>query len=150
VRLLVLIARFDALGVADDTDTEDELPDPDLVAKITALVARCQKKKALQERLEASGEQQLSEVDPDARLLQKRGTSIVGYNGQIAVDDQAKLIVAVDLVQDGNDTQQLVPMMTQAQAATGSEGLVGLADAGDAHGEHLKECEETGMEMYVP
>ena len=99
--------------------------------------------------MEASGEQQLSEVDPDARLLQKRGTSIVGYNGQIAVDDQAKLIVAVDLVQDGNDTQQLVPMM-QAQAATGSEGLVGLADAGYAHGAHLKECEETGMEMYVP
>jgi len=33
--------------------------------------------------------------------------------------------VAVDLVQDGNDTQQLVPMMKQAQAATGSEGLVG-------------------------
>ncbi len=145
-----IAAYFAELEVADDTATEEDLSDPDLVAKMAALVARCEQKKALQERLEASGAKQLSEVDPDARLLRKNGKSVVGYNGQIAVDDQAKLIVAVDLVQDGNDSQQLAPMMTQAQEATGSKDLVGLADTGYANGEQLKACEEKGMEMYVP
>ena len=121
-----IAAYFAELAEADDTATEEDLSDPDLVAKMAALVARCEQKKALQERLEASGEKQLSEVDPDARLLRKRGQSVVGYNGQIAVDDEAKLIVAVDLVQDGNDSQQLAPMMTQAQEATESKDLVGL------------------------
>ncbi len=145
-----IAAYFEALAEADDTDAEGDLSDPDLVAKMAALVARCEQKKALQERVLASGEKQLSEVDPDARLLSKRGKSVVGYNGQIAVDDEAKLIVAVDLVQDGNDTQQLAPMMTKAQEATGNKDLVGLADTGYANGEHLKACEEKGMAMYVP
>ena len=145
-----IAAYFEELAEADDTATEEDLSDPELVAKMAALVARCEQKKVLQKRLEASGAEQLSEVDPDARLLRKSGKSVVGYNGQIAVDDEAKLIVAVDLVQDGNDTQQLAPMMTQAQEATGSKDLVGLADTGYANGEQLKACEEKGMAMFVP
>jgi len=44
-----IAAYFDELEVADDTDNEDDLSDPDLVAKMTALVVRCQQKKDLQE-----------------------------------------------------------------------------------------------------
>ncbi len=82
--------------------------------------------------------------------MRKNGKSVVGYNGQIAVDDKAKLIVATDVVPDGNDSQQLEPMMTQASEAVGNEGLVGLADAGYANGDQLKGCEDKGMKMYVP
>ena len=145
-----IAAYFTELGEADDTDAEEELSDPDLVSKMTALLARREQIEALQNRLEASGEKQLSEVDPDARLLSKRGKSVVGYNGQIAVDEKAKMIVAVALVQDGNDSNQLEPMMTKASEATGNKRLIGLADAGYANGDHLKKCEEKGMAMYVP
>ncbi len=104
----------------------------------------------MQDQLDKSGDTQVSEVGPEARLLRKSGTSVVGYNGPIAVDDRAKLIVATDVVPDGNDSQQLEPMMTQASEAVGSEGLVGLADAGYANGDPLKGCEDKGMKMYVP
>ena len=124
--------------------------DPELAAKIEALVERQRHKQALRERLVESEEGQVSEVDADARLLRKNGTTVGGYNCQIAVDDKYKLIVAEDVVQDGNDTGQLEPMMTKAGEATGSEGLVGLADSGYCSGAQLKSCEEKGMDVYVP
>ena len=143
--------HYRAMDEADAAESAaDDPSDPDLVRKMEELLARRAGKKALQEQLEAGGESQVSEVDPDARLLCKRGRSVVGYNGQIAVDDKAKLIVATDLVQDGNDSRQLEPMMTQASEAMESDGLVGLADAGYANGDQLKGCEDKGMEMYVP
>ena len=58
-------------------------------------------------RLEESGETQLSRTDADARLLSKNGQVVAGYNVQIAVDDKHKLIVASEVVNDGNDTGQL-------------------------------------------
>ena len=124
--------------------------DPERAAKVEAAVAMRRTKKALQERMQASGESQILEVDADARLLRKGDKTVGGYNCQIAVDDKHKLIVAVDVVQDGNDTRQLEPMMTQSRAATGSAQLSGLADAGYFSGEQLKSCEAQGMEVYVP
>jgi hypothetical protein len=61
-------------------------------------------------QLEASGETQLSRTDEDARLLSKRGHTVAGYNVQIAVDDKHKLIVASEVIKDGNDTGQLHAM----------------------------------------
>ena len=128
----------------------DGAEDPELAAKIEALVEKQQNRKALQKRVLESGEGQVSEVDADARLLSKKGKTVGGYNCQIAVDDKHKLVVAEDVVQDGNDSNQLGPMMTKASEATGSERLIGLADGGYFNGAQLKSCEEKGMEVYVP
>lgn len=62
------------------------------------------------DRLDKSGETQLSRTDADARLLAKRGQTLAGYNVQIAVDDKHKLIVASEVVNDGNDAGQLHEM----------------------------------------
>ncbi len=134
---------------ADAEEYADGSEDPELASKLEALVERQQKKKALQKRLLESGEGQVSEVDDDARLLIKKGKMVGGYNCQIAVDDRHKLIVAEDVVQDGNDSAQLEPMMTKSREAMGSKGLVGLADSGYFNGAGLKSCEEKGMEAYV-
>ena len=105
----------------DEADAEPEDgtgggEDPELAAKIEALVEKQKHKKALQE----SGESQVSEVDPDARMMKKHAKLVGGYNCQIAVDDKHKLIVAEDVVQDGNDFGQFEPMMTKACEATGN------------------------------
>ena len=139
----------------DEADAEPEEgtdggEDPELAAKIAALVEKQKHKKALQERLQESGGSQVSEVDPDARMLRKHGKSVGGYNCQIAVDDKHKLIVAEDVVQDGNDSGQFEPMMTKACEATGNSGLIGLADVGYYSGTQLKGCEDKGMDVYVP
>ena len=133
-----------------DADPEDGCggEDPELAAKIEALVEK--HKQALQERLLESGESQVSQVDRDARTMKKHGKLVGGYNCQIAVDDKHKLIVAQDVVQDGNDFRQYEPMMTKACEATGNSGLIGLADTGYYNGPHLKECEDRGMDVYVP
>ena len=150
------VKRLDAKIAAyhrelDKADAQpEECADGTGDSALEAVVAMLRDKKALQERMEESGESQGSEVDADARLLRKGDKTVGGYNCQIAVDDKHKLIVAVDVVQDGNDTRQLEPMMTQSRAATGSARLSGLADAGYLCGEQLKSCEAQGMEVYLP
>ena len=135
---------------ARSEECADGSEDPELAAKIEALVERQRDRKALQKCLLESGEGQVSEVDADARLLRRKDKPVVGgYNCQIAVDDRHQLIVAEDVVQDGNDSAQLEPMMTKAGEAMGSEGLVGLADSGYFNGSQLKSCEDKGMEAYV-
>jgi hypothetical protein len=66
------------------------------------------------------------------------------------VDSQHKLLLAVEVTQDGNDTQQLMPMLENAQEILQSEHLIGLADSGYFSGEQLKLANEKGIEIYVP
>ena len=101
-------------------------------------------------RLEESGQTQLSRTDADARLLSKNGQVVAGYNVQIAVDDKHKLIVASEVVNDGNDTGQLHNMAKAAKDELGVETLTALADTGYYNGNALKACEEDGIVAYVP
>jgi len=102
--------------------------------------------------LEKSGETQYSSTDHDARLLKKptgKGPT-AGYNVQIAVDSKCKIIVAHDVVNDGNDSQQLAPMAKKAKEAMGSEHLTVLADGAYYNQMGIKECIEANITPYVP
>jgi hypothetical protein len=48
--------------------------------------------KEIEALLEATGETQISLTDPDARFMMTRGSGIVGYNVQTAVDAKYHLI----------------------------------------------------------
>jgi transposase/predicted regulator of Ras-like GTPase activity (Roadblock/LC7/MglB family) len=56
-------------------------------------------------------------TDPDSRLLPVKGGFIQGFNAQLAVTAD-QLIVAVELTNNANDAEQLVPMMAAAVDAT--------------------------------
>ncbi|MCY4541573.1 MAG: hypothetical protein OXB95_04140 [Rhodobacteraceae bacterium] len=58
-------------------------------------------------------------------MLRKNGKTVGGYNCQTAVDDKHKLIVADEVVQDGNDSGQLEPMMKRAVEVVGNAGVAG-------------------------
>ena len=60
------------------------------------------------------------------------------------------LIVASEVVNDGNDTGQLHAMAEAAKSALGVEALTAVADAGYFNGETLKACEEASITAYVP
>ena len=122
----------------------------DLAQKVAALMAKRAQAQADLDRLDKSGETQLSRTDPDARLLAKSGQAIAGYNVQIAVDDKHKLIVASEVVNDGNDKGQLHEMAKAAKEALGAETIEALADTGYYNGAALKACEEDGIVAYVP
>ncbi len=100
----------------------------------------------------ASSDGQVSLTDPDARAMTSagRGTTVVGYNVQAAVDTTHHLIVAHEVTNVGNDRAQLAPMGKQAQEATGRTALTVLADRGYFSGRQVLACEEAGMVPYVP
>jgi transposase len=122
----------------------------DVAQKMAALLAKRARVQADLARLDESGETQLSRTDPDARILSKRGQVVAGYNVQIAVDDKHKLIVASEVVNDGNDTGQLHPMAKAAKEELGVATLTALADTGYYNGRALKACEEDAIVAYVP
>lgn len=133
----------------DQTGLGSLVDDENLADKLSQLKAKQAEKQALQVQLQASPDSQLSTVDADARLLSKRGQTIAGYNVQIAVDSRHHLIVAEDVTQEGNDTQQLMPMLEKAQAVLHSDTLSGLADSGYYNGEQLKQAEQRRLEVFV-
>ena len=93
------------------------------------------------DRLAEGDETQLSETDPDARLLVKNGQGTAGYNVQIAIDDKHKLIVASEVVNDSSDVGQLHAIApSQQRGAQRAEALQTLADGGYYSGLGLKAC----------
>jgi transposase len=161
-RLAALDRDIEAYGAALETNDASEAKAAkaggppgdggtgDIGQKLAALMEKRAQAKAELAQLEASGETQLSRTDGDARLLSKNGQVVAGYNVQIAVDERHKLIVASEVVNDGNDTGQLHALALAAKTALGSETLTALADAGYYNGETLKACEADGITAYVP
>jgi transposase len=95
---------------------------------------------------------QISLTDPDARAMATagKGTGLVGYNVQAAVDAEHHLIVAHEVTNQGHDRAQLANMALQAKAATGAADLTVLADRGYFSGEEILACEALGATPYVP
>ena len=59
-----------------------------------------------------------------------RGSGVVGYNVQAAVETDHHLIVAHDVIKIGSDRGQLVAMSEKARPALGVEELDVVADRG--------------------
>ena len=127
------------------TDKAERLAD-----KIAALKEEMSRLKKLEARmLEAPG-QQISLTDPDARSMNTRGSGIVGYNVQAAVDTKHHLIVAHEVSNVGTDRRHLTPMAKEARAAIGAEHLSVVADRGYYRAEELLDCEQADIMAYVP
>jgi transposase len=108
--------------------------------------------KALEPVVHAAPGQQVSLTDRDARSMATsgRGSGVVGYNVQAAVDAKHHLIVAHEVTNTGHDRGQLSGMAGQAKAAMGLQALDVLADRGYFDGEEVLACEGIGVTPYVP
>jgi len=106
----------------------------------------------MEAEVEASPDGQVSLTDPDARSMATsgRGSGIVGYNVQSAVEGEHHLIVAHEVVMTGSDRQQLAKMAVQARDPMGVEMLDVLADRGYFSGEEILGCEALGVTPFVP
>ncbi|TFZ56585.1 IS1182 family transposase [Methylorubrum sp. Q1] len=123
-----------------------------LKEKIAGLRAQMQVLQARGQQVEAAPDGQVSLTDPDARSMATsgKGTGMVGYNVQAAVDAEHHLIVAHAVTNVGSDRAQLAPMGLLAQEATGCATLTVLADRGYLNGEQVLACEGTGVLPCVP
>lgn len=148
------IARY--LTALDRADREDsdiaEAKTTRIKDKIAGLRRQMRDLKALQQQVQDAPDKQVSLTDPDARSMATsgRGTGVVGYNVQVAVDAEHHLIVAHEVTNVGHDRTQLEPMALKAQAATGCDDLTALADRGYFNGEQVLACEGTGLLPCVP
>lgn len=118
--------------------------------KITQLKKEIERLNKIEVQLEAAPDKQISLTDPDARSMMSRGSGVVGYNVQTAVDVKHHLIVAHEVTNVGNDRAQLKNMATQAKAALATDALTVVADRGYYNGEEIKACEETGIKTFLP
>jgi len=120
--------------------------------KIAKLKQQMQHLKRLQVQMLAAPDQQISLTDPDARSMATsgRGSGVVGYNVQVAVETKHHLIVTHEVINEGSDRAQLSPMAMAAKAALGVETLDAVADRGYFSGEEILECENAGITVTLP
>ncbi len=111
------------------------------------------------ERLAALGkemlsrpEQQISQTDPDARSMATsgRGSGMVGYNVQTAVDTEHHLIVTHEVVNVGTDKSLLSHMARQTKAALGVDTMEAVADRGYYKSEEILDCDNAGITVTFP
>jgi len=148
------VARY--LAELDRADRDPSLVPEERVEhlkeKISAVRKQMKKLKGIGQELASAPDEQVSLTDPDARSMATsgRGTGIVGYNVQTAIDTQNHLIVAHDVVNQGHDREQLAPMAEQAKEATGKEELQALADRGYFSSDQILKCERADIAALVP
>ena len=121
-----------------------------LADKITTLKARMKELEAIGVQLENAPDKQISLTDPDARSMKTRGTGIVGYNVQTAVETKNHLIVAHEVTNDGLDRDQLSTMGKQARKAMKLDFLTAIADRGYFKSEEILACHKAGIVPLVP
>ena len=97
-------------------------------------------------------DRQVSLTDPDSRSMATsgRGSGVVGYNVQIAVDTEHHLIVAHKVTNVGSDRSQLSRMAKRTKAALKSEKLDAVADRGYFSGEEILACDQAGITVTLP
>jgi transposase len=99
--------------------------------------------------LEESGEKEANETDPDARLQRFKAGSRPGFNAQIAVSGEDKVILAADVTQDPGDKDQLIAMCDQVESNTGEKPGVITADSGYESGENYAELAARGQDAVI-
>ena len=123
-----------------------------LTEKIAKLREEMQRLEALEARRLAASDGQVSLTDPDSRSMATsgRGSGVVGYNVQTAVDTEHHLIIAHEVVNVGNDRAQLADMSKKAKVVLGVEKLDVVADRGYFDSEEILACDRAGITVTLP
>jgi transposase len=145
------LSQLDTADLHEPSETI-ELKKTYLKEKLEKLKSEMQKLEAIERQVLASPDQQISLTDPDSRSMATsgRGSGVVGYNVQTAVDTEHHLIVAHEVTNVGNDTAHLANTANAAKAALQVDTLEAVADRGYFDGEEIKACDEAGITVTLP
>ena len=149
------VARYlQQLDTADRQEQSEALKTKTerLKEKIEKLKEEMQRLVGLQAVMLATPDQQISLTDPDARSMATsgRGSGVVGYNVQVAVETKHHLIITHEVINEGSDRAQLSPMAKSAKAVLGVEKLDAVADRGYFSGEEILACDNAGITVTLP
>jgi transposase len=123
-----------------------------LKEKLTKLGEEMQRLDGLEARMLAAPDQQISLTDPDSRSMATsgRGSGVVGYNVQVAVDTENHLIVMHEVTNVGTDRSQLAHVAKETKAVLEANTLDVVADRGYFSSEEILACEEAGITVTLP
>ena len=132
-----------------ELDANDESESPIKIDGITKKIERLKTNKIryelLAERLEQSGEPQISTTDGDARALLVQGQVVeVCYNMQAAVDNKHNLPVATHTI-NRNDRNALSAIAKEAKENLQVVSLMAISDKGYHNGKEIQTCNEHGI-----
>src|SRR3989442_14068981 len=149
------VARYLAqLDTADLQEPSEELAakTAHLKEKLVKLESEMQRLAAMEKLMLASPDQQISLTDPDSRSMATsgRGSGVVGYNVQVAVDTEHHLIITHEVTNDGSDRAQLANIASQAKEVLGVDELEAVADRGYYSGEAILACDKAGIAITLP
>jgi transposase len=149
------VARYlSQLDTADRQEPSEALAvkTAHLKEKLAKLASEQQRLKAIEKRMLASPDQQISLTDPDSRSMATsgRGSGVVGYNVQIAVDTQHHLIVTHEVTNTGSDRSQLAKMASQAKEVLQADQLDVVADRGYFNSPEILACDLAKITVTLP
>jgi transposase len=145
------LSQLDTADLHEPSETI-ELKKAYLKEKLEKLKSEMGKLEAIERQVLASPDKQISLTDPDCRSMATsgRGSGVVGYNVQTAVDTEHHLIIAHEVTNVGNDTAHLANTAKAAKEALHAEQLEAVADRGYFDGEEIKACDDAGITVTLP
>lgn len=110
------------------------------------------------EQLAIKGLKKINLTDEESKILKTRQGVVAGYNLEAVVspikesqvEKPGNLLTAVKVVTDAADTQQLIPMLEEAEENCGKKATMSLADAGFHSGGNLAACEKQERVIVMP
>lgn len=148
------IARY--LGQIATADRIDQPASKNKIERLETKIGKLKKEvdqlNKIQDQLKHLPDRQLSLTDPEARSMATsgRGTGMVAYNVQVAVDSKHHLILAHEVTNQGYDKAQLANMSRQCKAILDRNDLTVVADRGYFSGVEIKACDDEGITTYLP
>jgi transposase len=141
-------------------DTADRQPPSEALAakttrlkdKLAKLEEEMRRLEGLEARMLAAPDQQISLTDPDSRSMATsgRGSGVVGYNVQVAVDTEHHLIVNHEVTNVGSDRAQLARVAKETKATLQTDSLEVVADRGYFSSEEILACDQASITVTLP
>ncbi len=97
----------------------------------------------------------INTTDPDTRLMKRAGgRSVQGYNAQVVASPE-QVIIAAQVTQSHNDSDQLEPMVANASETLRKAGIeepigIVLADGGYWNSPAITNVREQGLDVLIP
>jgi transposase len=134
-----------------DSDKDESIKIDELKEKISKLEEEKQRYEQIQNQMKATGQREVSLVDPDSRLMRVDSQRLeVGYNIQTSVDAKRHLIVDFDVINNSTDHHQLVKDAMAAKQMLDVDQLDVVSDKGFYVEKDLRDCEAEGLRVFMP
>ena len=134
-----------------DANENESVKDEELKQKIDKLEEEKQRYEQVQNQMKATGQKEVSLVDPDSRLMRVDSQRLeVGYNIQTSVDAKRHLIVDFDVINNSTDHHQLVKDAMAAKEMLDVDQLDVVSDKGFYVEKDLRDCEAEGLRVFMP